>query len=276
MPLSPNEVAFCLDPLTVLDCEAEETVRIAAATGCRWLSLWVQSPGPDFPVRCLVEPGEMAAGVRRTLAEAGVRPLNLEVFDLTPQANVAAYRGALEMGAQIGARCATAILRGHTDPQLMLAQFVALCQLAAEFDLRVNAEFISNQSLGSLAQAQELLARASQPNAGIVIDMLHLVRSGGTVEEVRQLDPSFIGHVQLCDGPATISPEARAIESRSNRMIPGEGDFPIRAFCEALPLLPLGLEVPSTSAAFQGLTPLERVRRLVQSTRRVMPRGAED
>lgn len=274
MPIRPADVDFCLDPLTVLDCEPEETVTLAAASGCRFVSLWVQSPGANFPAQCQVSDAATAERVRRRMQAEGVRPLNLEVFDLTPGADVPSYGRALDMGAAMGARCATAIFRGHTEPERMLEQFVELCQLAGRFGLRVNAEFISYQSLGSLAQTLELLDRAAQPNAGIVIDILHLVRSGGSTEEVRGLDTRLVGHAQMCDGPATIRPEDRSVESGSNRQVPGEGEFPIRGFYEALPPIPLGLEVPFKSTAFQGLTPRERVERVVRSTRRAI--GAAD
>lgn len=115
-----------------------------------------------------------------------------------------------------------------------------------------------------------MMRQAAQPNAGIVVDIMHLVRSGGSVEEVRRMDPALIGHLQLCDGPAVISDEDRAVEGLLNRLVPGDGDFPIRAFCEAAPPMPLGLEVPYGSVAVRGLTPLERVERIVAGARRAL------
>jgi hypothetical protein len=56
------------------------------------------------------------------------------------------------------------------------------------------------------------------------------------------------------------------IEAGTNRLLPGEGSFTVREFVEALPPMPLGLEVPPGSDAFQGLDPLDRVRKLVKAT----------
>lgn len=265
---------FCLEPLTVMDCTAEEGIEIAAATGCGFASLWVQRPGIDWPIRCIVDTAEAAKRVGRSLVDNGVRPLNLEVFELTPETPVSAYRQSLELGARLGAKGATAIFRADGDPQQRADLFAEFCQLAAEFDLRANVEFVASLGLRTLEQAVDLLRRADQPNAGVVVDILHLVRSGGSVDQVRRMSPGLIGHAQLSDGPATVSPEGRRLEGGSNRMVPGEGDFPIRAFLDALPPMPLGLEVPFRSAAFEGLTPLDRVRRLVQATRGVESAGA--
>jgi len=266
--------AFCLEPLTVLDVPAEETVGLAAATGCRFMSLWVQSPQPDYPARCLVESGPLARRVAQSLADNGIRARNLEVFAISPDTDVSLFRPALEIGASLGAQSATALLR-EGDFTRRVDQFVALCQLGAQYNLQINAEFVSYHSLGSLDQAVELIAAAKQPNAGIVVDLLHLTRSGGSPEQVRRMDPALIGHAQVCDGPATIRLEDRPFESASDRMIPGEGDFPVRAFLDALPPAPLGLEVPFKAAAFEGMSPLARVTRLVEATRRVLAAGGE-
>lgn len=265
-----TDLAFCLESLTVLDCTAEDGVEIAAAAGCRYTSHWVQLPAFDLPMQCRVEDLAMAERVRRSLAANGVQPLGIEVFHLRPETEVASFRRSLEIGAALGAKAATAIITGTPGASQRIDQFAELCQLAAEFDLRVNVEFSPRLSPHTLVETVDLLEQLGEPNAGILLDILHLLRSGGTIEQVRQTDPGLIGHVQLCDGPMTIGPEARAVEGLLNRQVPGEGEFPIRAFCEALPPMPLGLEVPFGSADVRGLTPLERVERIVRSTRRAL------
>jgi sugar phosphate isomerase/epimerase len=261
--------ALCLDPLALLDVPAEDFVGVAAAAGFRWVSLWVQSPQPDYPARCRVESGAMAQRVGRSLRENGLGVRNLEVFDLAARTDVSLFRPALELGAELGAAGATAIFLQNDDPR-RTDKFAELCRLAAEYGLRINAEFISNRSLSSLAETIELLRAADQLNAGIVLDLLHHVRSGGSIGQVRALDPRLVGHAQLCDGAAAIRPEDRAFESGSNRLLPGEGAFPVRAFVDALPPTSLGVEVPARSKVFEGLTPLERAKRLMQATRRVL------
>src|ERR1019366_2981906 len=83
-----EEPELCLEPLTVLDCTAEEGVAIAAAAGCRLASIWVQPPGVDLPAKCFVQDDATAELVRRSLADHGVRALNLESFDLAPDTDI--------------------------------------------------------------------------------------------------------------------------------------------------------------------------------------------
>jgi sugar phosphate isomerase/epimerase len=40
-----------------------------------------------------------------------------------------------------------------------------------------------------------------ESGGGIIIDPLHLQRSGGTPADVRSLDPKLIAYCQLCDAP---------------------------------------------------------------------------
>jgi len=257
---------LCLEPLTVLDCPAEETVDIAAATGCRFLSFWVQSAGPQLPAACMVE--RAAAGqLARRLADSGVRPLNLEVFILAADTDVSQFRPALETGAALGAVSATALFRDIAEPGRRLEKFVELCQAAADCGLRVNIEFISYNVVGSLHAAAELARGSGQTNAGVVVDLLHLTRSGGSPAQIGEVDPRLVAHAQVCDGPASVTEEERKLEGSFNRLVPGEGAFPVRAFYEALPAIPIGVEVPWRAPGLSGLTPLERVQRIVGGLR---------
>jgi len=259
---------LCLEPLTVLDIPAEEGVALAAACDIPLVGLWVQSPSVSFAVGCLVEDGPSARKVRETLAATGIKALNLEVFDLTPSTDVGKFRPALELGASLGARSATAIFRDNPDPSRRTDQFAALCALGKELGVRINVEFIAARSVGTLEQAADLVRAAGQTNAGIVVDVLHLVRSQGTPDQVRRLDPRLVGHAQLCDGPIPLAADKWPQESGGNRLAPGEGDFPIREFIAALPPMPIGIEVPHSSEALRGLSAAERVRRLAAATRR--------
>jgi len=265
-----NEEAIqqvCLEPLAIMDVPPVECVDLAAAAGFRWMSLWVQSPRADYEVACKIEPGATARLVAERLEAHDIRVRNLEVFRVELGTEISAFAPALELGARLGASSATAILRDDS-PQI-LDKFVALCQLAAQFDLRINIEFLSYFGVRSLPQALGLALSARQPNAGVLLDLLHLVRSGATMDEVARVDPALIGHAQICDGPAVMRDEDRLRESATDRMLPGTGDFPVREFVGCLPPVALGLEIPRNSRAFEGLAPGARVQRLMGVTRQL-------
>ncbi|HET9629571.1 MAG TPA: sugar phosphate isomerase/epimerase [Novosphingobium sp.] len=254
---------LCLEPLAVLDVPAEETVDIAAAAGFRRMSLWVNSPTSKFIAPCRVEPDRKAALARR-LHDAGMAVQNLEVFRVGPGTDVSRYEAPLGLGAELGAATATAIaMDGSDETAVSLAR---LTELARGLGIRVNVEFLSYRGPSNLDEVAALVGKAGDAGTGILVDILHLVRSGGTVDQVRSLDPDLIGHVQLCDGPRETPAEGLEHESASNRMLPGAGQFPLREFIAALPQVALGLEIPRMSDAFRGLTPRERAVELMKAT----------
>ena len=107
--------------------------------------------------------------------------------------------------------------------------------IATEFGLGVNVEFVAITQLPSLRDALRLVTRANRPNGGIMVDTLHLMRSGSTVAELGAGDPRWIGGAQFSDGPLTMPADKQLHEALSERMLPGEGEFPLREFVRALP-----------------------------------------
>lgn len=140
-------------------------------------------------------------------------------------------------------------------------RFARLCAAAAEFDLLIAVEFMLFRSIRTLTEAAILVAESGAPNARIVLDALHFLRSGATVAEVAALPPGMVSHLQLCDAPAAApAPEELVEEARGQRLLPGEGVIPLEDLIAALPpSTPLSLEIPV--AAHAALPVAERARR---------------
>lgn len=77
-----------------------------------------------------------------------------------------------------------------------------------------------------------------QSNAGILVDALHLERSGGTVAAIGKVHPKRIVLAQLCDAKkrrTAPSMEDLITEARTERLAPGDGDLQLFDFLDALP-----------------------------------------
>lgn len=258
--------ALSLDCLTVWDATPEQLVRIAGGAGYAAVSLWVQPPA--LPGGTLAVPA-MAEALRAAMADTGVRLGNLEVFNLGGEEALDAFRPALRFGASLGARSATAIDwgQGRADMPERLAAFAAM---AAEEGLAVNIEPISMGNTRTLAEAAALIGEAGV-EAGIVVDCVHLVRTGGGAASLAAIEPARIAYAQLCDGPAALPEEAWGAEATEERLYPGEGDFPLAAILRALPPgTPLAVEAPSRSRRARGLSPAARAQEALAATRRVL------
>jgi sugar phosphate isomerase/epimerase len=176
-------------------------------------------------------------------------------------------RPALEAGARLGARHAIAVV-AETQPNKALDDFCDLCDAAAEHGIGVAIEFVVYSAVKTVEDAAAFVRRSGRHNASVLVDALHLHRSGGSAASLASVPPELISIVQLCDGPAR-APETVAglqEEARRDRLDPGEGELPLRAFVEAFPPgTPLELEVPKLSAA--GMPARQRIQELVARTR---------
>lgn len=260
---------LCLDSLTVNDTEPADLIRAARSAGFDLVSLWAQPPS-IFPLQ-LVTPAKLAA-CQSALAETGIQVGPLEVFDLTSAEAVDSYRPALELGARLGARTASAINVRNTDPVAVSALLARFAELAREYGLGVTLEPLAMFATSTLAQARDII-QAAGVDVKIVVDAFHVVRKGGTAADVRAIDPSLMGHIQLCDGVIPVSAEQMRYEASYERLFPGDGDFPlVELLCHAPTDISWGIEAPSRRRADSGMSAQSQAQEAISAMRRTIDR----
>ncbi len=256
-------VSVGLGQLTAIDVSPVEYISIAAEAGCQAVSLFVQQPGGQgkFPLTSR----DNLDAVQQRLRATGLQVASVECFMLVPNVDVETWRPALALGAELGAKGATALLYDG-DEARVIRNLSRLCQLAEEVGLRINVEFMPLAPTGKTVHtAAELIRKVGAPNLGLCIDLLHLIRSGGTPADVAAIDPNLIYCVQLCDSMDLSVTTDYAREAGAERLAPGEGKFPVQAFLKALPAGTLiELEVPQPADRPAS----DRVERIVLAARR--------
>jgi len=257
-----------LDHLTIFDVSPPELVTIAAGLGVPLVSLFTQLPlQADLPIVTAANKAETLARLRDT----GVRLGNMECFNLTPEVVAEDFRPAVALGAELGASSLVAINAWDPERNRALDNFVKLCGIAAEYGVKVNVEFISMGKIRTLADAVAFITDSGQPNVGVTIDFLHLMRTGGSAADIRAMDPKLIGYVQVCDGPLELPQEQWNDEGFEQRQMPGEGEFPLADLMAAVPLgVTIAAEVPHRALRQAGVSPAERARRAIEGTRRLL------
>jgi sugar phosphate isomerase/epimerase len=232
------------------------------------VSLWVQPP-PIFPLQLVTQAKAKACAA--ALAETGIAVGALEVFDLSPAAAIQSYRPALELGAQLGAKTASAINVRNPDPVEVSDLFAQFAELAGEYGLGVTLEPLAMFETSTLAQARDII-RTARVDGGIVFDVFHLVRKGGTVADVRAIEPGLIRYIQLCDGVASVaSPEAMRYEASYERLYPGDGVFPLVELLRDAPTnIAWGIEAPSRRRAESGMSAEMQAQEAMAAVRRVI------
>ena len=124
--------------------------------------------------------------------------------------------------------------------------------------IRIAIEFMPMSAVKTLAMAQSLIAASGRHEVGLVIDTLHLARSGGDAAALRQLDPRQVGLVQICDAPALLSDHSTLLdEAMTGRLYPGDGALPLADFLAALPA-DCEIECETPVKADAGLSQQER------------------
>lgn len=263
---------LALHHLSLRDVAPADLPAIAAGAGFRAVSVFVAPPGSDLDIFPRIGTEAEAAAFARAAADHGVRVQGIEVFAIAPDTDPAAFAPALDRGAALGARCLTALLQ-DAEAGRAADRMGALCDLAAARGMVVALEFMRFSQCRSLGAAADFVRAVGHPALGVLVDPLHLFRTGGTVEGLAATDPALIRAAQLCDGPLAPPPGPPFAEAIENRGIPGEGAFPLPAFLCALPPgTPVDVEVPLRRLAEAGVPPAHRAHRLFAAARAMLAR----
>ena len=261
-------VALSLAHLTVLDVAPPALFDLAARAGYQNVGIRILPAVPgavSYPLGRLT-----VIEWRRRMADAGVGVHDVEFIPLTPEVHVGDYAQTLALAAELGAKRLN-VSGDDADFDRLAERVGALCDLAAGVGLGVDLEFMRFRIVGTLQQALDVIARAGRPNGRLLIDLLHLFRSGGTAEMLRAVPSSAFGSVQLCDAPRRGPTDAGLVdEARQGRLCPGEGELPLAAFMDALPAeIAVGVEVPA-AATHPALGPGELAARACAASRALL------
>lgn len=250
-----------LAALTILDAGPAGQIRAAAAAG--WRSVGLRLMALLRSDRHVVGDTAAEGEVVGLLKETGLAVLEIGVFPVKPEMDWSLIEAVVGFSSGLGARHLVCPVEDH-DAARRLGTFQRLCDLAGAHGMSALVEFNPYSACPSLAQAVELAVAAKRPSAGLVIDALHLSRSGGNPEDLIAVDPCLLRLVHLCDAPPPpagqrTTDELRA-ESRTARLLPGEGSLWLDRLLDVLPA-DVGLSVEAPSARHAHLSATERARR---------------
>ena len=113
--------------------------------------------------------------------------------------------------------------------------------------------------------AKEIVATSGVTNGGVLVDNLHLSRSGSSVAEVQALPIELFPYLQICDALAEPPADFGGLldEALNGRLCPGEGSLPIVELLQAVPNVPLSFEVRSKFLR-DIADPVERAKHLLK------------
>lgn len=255
-----------LAPLTVGRPPLAVLVDAAAWAGFARVGVTLWVPGRDLVPECsdsavLRESARMVAG-------SGVRVLDAGVVVLRPELRREDLLHFLGAAQALGADRVIAL---NDDPLLSRAAgtLAAVCDDAAAAGMSVGVEPMPYSATRTISAACQLLDAADLPNGGLVVDALHLHRSGGTAADVAATADRVL-LAQLCDArPGAPSPSRLREEALGDRLYPGEGALPLGELLAVLvPGVPLTVESPVAADATRSAR--ERASRAATAARRLL------
>jgi sugar phosphate isomerase/epimerase len=221
-------------------------VRVAARIGYRAVGLRLIAVTDDSPGYPIMHDATMMRETKAALADTGLRISDIEFIKITPEINVAALESFIAAGAALGARHVITGPYDHDHARLS-DNLAAIARLAGRYGLSALLEFFPWTTVSDLETAAKIVAAASCPNVGILIDMLHFDRSDSSLSQIDLIPPHWLPMIHLCDAPAgkPTTTEGLLHMARAERLPPGEGAIDIAPVLKAMPgESQIALEVP--------------------------------
>lgn len=245
------------------DLAPDDMVATAAAAGWSACGVWFD-PATWSP--------RTTAAVRERLDDTGLLALDLEPI-IPAEGHDDHGERIIETAAEIGARH---VLFTSRLPELAatIERFDTLCAVAQQYDVSLVCEFLPIFPLSTLATARDVVANTPAANAGILVDNLHLSRSGGTVSDLHTIERARLPYIQIADAPHQPPADIAGLldEAVNGRLLPGDGGLPIDELLRAVPDVPLSFEVRSQELRDGFSDPVERARYVLAAVRHLAER----
>lgn len=266
-------LSLALDHITVVDTTPIQLAEAARNAGCDAICLFMEPMDvlPYMPQFDIYGDRAQRSAFKQCMDDLGVRLDLAYPFTLAGRTEVSNFTTALECAAELDARLLNVLVYDR-DPVRRVDKFGEFCDLAASFGLCVAVEFYTVAQVRSLAEGLDLVKAINRPGkVGVNVDLLHLMRSGGSIADLAAAPAEYILYGQFCDGPHSCPEDQLNFEASSERLLPGEGVFDLAGFARALPQgCPVSVEIPRNGAVAAGVSVAERARAAIDGVRRAL------
>lgn len=227
--------ALGLSHFSFLDHKPAELVRLARQSGFSFVSLRFH-PFASGAVHYCPQSSAEIRELRRVMDGEGVGLYDVETIVIDHAFSVDALAPVIDAAAALGAERLD-VCAEDWDRGMVVSRFARLCREAHRAGLGVDLEHMAWRGIDTPQKCLELIAESGADNAAVLVDALHLARSGNTAADVAAIAPRLVRNVQLCDAPAEgpASLRAAVAEARGRRLVPGDGGLDLAGLVAALP-----------------------------------------
>jgi 4-hydroxyphenylpyruvate dioxygenase len=151
-----------------------------------------------------------------------------------------------DLGVRLLCLCSNVSPEAIDDAEQAAADLAELADRARQLGMHIGYEALAwGRHVKDWTAAWDIVCAADRENLGIVLDSFHICVRGNPIESIAGLPAERIALVQVADAPALVM--APLSLSRHYRCYPGQGDYPIVDFLDAVTRSgyrgPLSLEI---------------------------------
>lgn len=259
--------------LSVFDLPPVQFVELAADLGCQHISTGLSQAGFNphgYPKAVLRDDPALRREMVAAMRDRGVSISLGEGLAIRPGVAARDLAADLELMCELGVKRINTI---SLDPDMgrTLDEFGKVAEMAAASGMETTTEFAPGLTLCDLPKALAAVRHVNRPDFRLLIDTMHLGRTGSTPADLAAIEPELIGYVQLADAPLKPRFATYMEEAMYERMAPGDGELPLLDYLAALPRdRVISLEIPLRSEAEAGVGPHERLGRCVAAARALL------
>jgi sugar phosphate isomerase/epimerase len=239
---------YCLNTSTIRPTPLLDKVRIAGQAGYTAIEPW------NVEVDDHLARGGSMSELKSALANAGLKVVSMIALGgwITAEGDEYARvldecRRRMDQAAALGSPY---IVASPPDEFVDLGhaarRYAELLRLGREAGVKPSMEFLGFVAgIKDVASAKAIADGTNDPDATVVADVFHMIRGGGSVDDLLKLDRAKLANFHVNDVPATPDP---LTQTDADRVMPGDGiaDLP-RVFAN---LRAIGYEGPLSLELF--------------------------
>ncbi len=232
-----------LAPLTLFRPPQLELVRCAGEAG--YDAVGFQLGLQEVPVSPLASDPEFIKQAKAELARWDLEVMEVSNIVFEPERTFDEGKILIDFAVEVGASIVQATVWDE-ERNRVIERLGSLANYAQSVGLGISVEYMPYSRCTSFDDALSIAQGTGQDNVHIVLDTLHFIRSGGSIEDLELESSNRYAFVQLCDAHAE-TPEFDDLryESVWDRLPLGEGAIPLLEVLQRISVdLPISLEIP--------------------------------
>jgi sugar phosphate isomerase/epimerase len=226
----------CISEATTLPASFAEDIQAYASAGCHAMEVWLTKLETHLESHSAADTRKLLEDKQMTLAAASYQGGLLLSQGQQRRAHFDHFRRRLDLCQQFAiptlllvADFAQAVDQSSLGRAIVSLQQAA--QWAAGFGVRVALEFRKSATFcTSLDTAVALVTQCHETNVGVNLDVFHYYTGPSKFEDLALLTPDNLAFVQVAD----VAGVPRELAADADRILPGDGDLPLRPIIDQL------------------------------------------